>query len=145
MWPPVNMLKNDEYFAKISSLQGAGTFFAIIASPLAIFAKIANFAKMTTLQGAGTFFAIIASPLAIFPKIANFAKIASLQGATFGIQLKLSEAGDFSPFLPFSPLHAFLDINGNGGGFWWFVYIIVCFIEKVSSTNFKPYIWWQTF
>ena len=117
------MLKNDEYFAKISSLQGAGTFFAIIASPLAIFAKIANFAKITTLQGAGTFFsiiaiiAIIASPLAIFPKSANFAKIASLQAATFGIQLKLSEAGDFSPFLPFSPLQAFLDINGNGGGF----------------------------
>ena len=120
MWPPVNMLKNDEYFTKISSLQGAGTFFAIIASPLAIFAKIANFAKITTLQGAGTFFpiiAIIASPLAIFPKIANFAKIAILQGATFGIQLKLSEAGDFSPFLPFSPLHALVDINGNGGGF----------------------------
>ena len=87
-WPPVNMLKNDEYFAKIGSLRGAGTFFAIIASPLAI-----------------------------FPKIANFAKIASLQGATFGIQLKLSEAGDFSPFLPFSPLHALLDISGNGGAF----------------------------
>ena len=133
------MLKNDEYFAKISSLQGAGTFFAIIASPLAIFAKIANFAKITTLQGAGTFFsiiAIIASPLAIFPKSANFAKIASLQAATFGIQLKLSEAGDFSPFLPFSPLQAFLDINGNGGGFWWFVYIIVCFIEKSILNEF---------
>ena len=122
MWPPVNMLKNDEYFAKISSLQGAGAFFAIIASPLAIFAKIANFAKITTLQGAGTFFsiiaiiAIIASPLAIFPKSANFAKIASLQAATFGIQLKLSEAGDFSPFLPFSPLYPFLDKNGDVHG-----------------------------
>ena len=63
-WPPVNMLKNDEYFAKIGRLRGARTFFAIIASPPAI-----------------------------FPKIANFAKIASLQGATFGIQLKLSELG----------------------------------------------------
>ena len=54
-----------------------------IASPLAIFAKIANFAK-----------------------IAIFAKIASLQGATFGIQFKSPEAGDFSPVSPFSPLHA---------------------------------------
>ena len=98
-------------FAQIASLQGAGTFFAIIASPLAIFGKIANFARIASRQGAGTFFAIIASPLAIF------AKIASLQGGTFGIQLKLSEAGDFSPFLPVWPLHAFLDISGNGGAF----------------------------
>ena len=88
-------------FAQIASLQGAGTFFAIIASPLAIFGKIANFARIASRQGAGTF----------------FAKIASLQGGTFGIQLKLSEAGDFSPFLPFWPLHAFLDISGNGGAF----------------------------
>ena len=77
-WPPVNMLKNDEYFANIGSLRGVGTFFAIIASPLAIFPKIANFAKIASLQGAGTFLTIIASSLAIFPKIANFAKIASL-------------------------------------------------------------------
>ena len=55
------------------------------ASPLVIFAKIANFAK-----------------------IAIFAKIASFQGATFGIQFKSPEAGDFSPV---SPLHAFLDIQ----------------------------------
>ena len=88
-------------FAQIASLQGAGTFFAITASPLAIFGKIANFARIASRQGAGTF----------------FAKIASLQGGTFGIQLKLSEAGDFSPFLPFWPLHAFLDISGNGGAF----------------------------
>ena len=60
---------------------------------------------IASFQGAGTFSVIIASPLAIFAKIANFAKIASLQRATFGIQFKLSEAGDFSPF---SPLHAFL-------------------------------------
>ena len=89
--------------------------------PYGDFSKISIFAQIASLQGAGTFFAIIASPLAIF------AKIASLQGATFGIQLKLSEAGDFSPFLPFSPLHAILNVSGNGGAFWWFVYIIVCF------------------
>ena len=49
-------------FAQIASLQGAGTFFAIIASPLAIFGKIANFARIASRQGAGTFFAIIAMP-----------------------------------------------------------------------------------
>ena len=71
-----------------------------------------NFAKIASLQGAGTFIAIFASPLVIF------AKIASLEGATFGIHFKSPEAGDFSPFLPFSPWHAFLDIiafdRGNG-------------------------------
>ena len=61
----------------------------------------------------------ITSPLAIFVEIANFAKIASLQGATFGIQLKPSEAGDFSPFLPFSPLYPFLDMNGDVHGTFW--------------------------
>ena len=81
-----------------------------IAKPLAIFVKIAS------LQGVGTFIAIIASPLAIFAKTANFAKIASfakignLQGASFGIQFKSPEAGNFSPF---SPLRAFLDISEN--------------------------------
>ena len=58
------------------------------------------FAKIASLQGAVTFIAIIASPLAIFATIANFAKIASLQGATFGIQFKSPEAGDFSPVSP---------------------------------------------
>ena len=79
--------------------------------------------------------------------LAIFAKIAILQGATIGIQLKLSEAGDFSPFLPFSPLHAILDLSGNGGAFWWFVFVIVFLyiLKQVSSKNFKPYIWWQTF
>ena len=37
---------------------------------------------------AGTFFAIIASPRTIFAKISIFARIASLQEATFGIQFK---------------------------------------------------------
>ena len=78
-----------------------------IASPLEIFAKIVS------LQGAGMFIAIIASPLAIFAKIAIFTKIGSLEGTTFGIQFKSPEDGDFSPFLPFSPLHAFLDISGD--------------------------------
>ena len=55
---------------------------------------------IASLQGAETFSVIIASPLAIFAKIANFAKIVSLQGATFGIQFNSSEAGDFSPFSP---------------------------------------------
>ena len=82
------IVENQKIFAKIARLQGSGTFIAIIASPLAIFAKIANFAKITI-----------------------FAKIACLQEATFGIQFKSPEAGDFSPVSPFSPLHAFLDIS----------------------------------
>ena len=52
--------------------------------------------------------------MVVFAKIANFAifaKIASLQGATFGIQFKSPAAGDFSPVSPFSPLHAFLEIQ----------------------------------
>ena len=52
--------------------------FSIIASPLAIFPKMAIFAQIASLKGAGTFFVINASPLAIFAKIANFAKMASL-------------------------------------------------------------------
>ena len=59
-------------------------------------------------------FAIFAK-FAILAKIANFAKMATLQGATFGIQfesnLNRQPSGDFSTFLPFSPLHAFLDIG----------------------------------
>ena len=55
----------------------------------------------------------ITSPQAIFVEIANFAKIASLQGATFGIQLKPSEAGDFSALYPF------LDKNGDVHGIFW--------------------------
>ena len=50
--------------------------------------------------------------------IAKFAKIATLQGTTFGIKFDyLSHSGyrppsgDFAPFLPFSPLHAFLEIT----------------------------------
>jgi len=106
-----------------------------IASPLAIFAKIAIFAKFASLQG-GTFgiqfkspeadnflpFSLLHAFLTIFAKIANFAtiaifaKIASFEGATFGIQFKSPEAGDFSPVSPFSPLHAFLDISEL---FWW--------------------------
>ena len=98
-----------------------------IASPLAIFAKIANFAKIASLQGA-TFGIQFKSPEAgdfspvsplhawNFAKIAIFAKIASLQGATFGIQFKSPAAGDFSPVSPFSPLHAFLDISERRGG-----------------------------
>ena len=41
--------------------------------------------------------------LKLFSKQSNYGNIT--QGATFGIQLKSSEAGEFSPF---SPLHAFL-------------------------------------
>ena len=54
-------------------------------------------------QGARWFFAICA-------KFGIFAKIATLHGATFGIQF---EWPAFWHFLPFSPLHAFLDISGS--------------------------------
>ena len=39
--------------------------------------------------------------------------------ATFGIQLKSSEAGDFPPFLPFSPLRPFLEITVDVHGIFW--------------------------
>ena len=68
---------------------------------LAILAKIARGLTVMVIKR------LIASPLAIFAKIA---KIASLQGATFDTQFKSPEAGDFSPVLPFLPLHAFLAI-----------------------------------
>ena len=55
-------------------------------------------------QGARWFFAICA-------KFDIFAKIATLHRATFGIQF---ESPAFWRFLPFSPLHAFLDISGSG-------------------------------
>ena len=109
-----------------------------VASPLAIFAKIANFRQnrhfhqnrqplrghlwypIQIARGWWFFasFAIFAiACMAIFAKIANFAKIAifakiaSLQGATFGIQFKSPAAGNFSPVSLFSPLYAFLDIS----------------------------------
>ena len=93
------------------------------------FAKFAIFAKIATLRG--TTFGIqfeylpysgFASLMLIlrhyFAKFAIFAKIATLRGTTFGIQFEYlshsgfaQPSGDFAPFLPFSPLHAFLEIT----------------------------------
>ena len=67
---------------------------------------MANFAKIASLQEAGTFIAIIVSPLAIFAKIANLTKIASLQGATFRIQFNLWRFSPFSPLHAFLDISA---------------------------------------
>ena len=45
--------RHNRHFCQVTSLQGDGTFFAIIASPLASFAKIANFTKIAIFAKTG--------------------------------------------------------------------------------------------